>query len=380
MQIDMHYYGTYAMARAAGLTKEACRIIATAAQFVDDNAEKESITFMDGARLDVEATAHHAFDRKNIDKEDQRQIWVPFHFFPGNEGTDYTDRLICRKDSPIVRAMVEHSLSLVDAPFALSLMGITAHVYADTFSHYGFSGVSSRKNKIDQTSFNLRTLKKIAKHDSKDDAKGDREDLKPEVENHLEMKKVRFQENYHEEGGWMSNIKAWFAETASGALGHGAAVTFPDRPYLVWSFEYETTGERCEVRNNPKTFLEGCEALYRIFREMAERRPQLAEDKFTDFSTIKETVWQVLLKQEKKAGRIDAWQKAAQSDGFFATGPQEIPEYDQDAWHNNRDNLRRRMNSSLSTGTPIYRFYQAASLYRTYVLRQLFPKHGLVIA
>ena len=43
MQIDMHYYGTNAMARAAGLTPEARKIIATAAQFVDENADRESI-------------------------------------------------------------------------------------------------------------------------------------------------------------------------------------------------------------------------------------------------------------------------------------------------------------------------------------------------
>ena len=38
MQVDMHYYGTYAMARAAGLKADVCKIIATAAEFVDDNA------------------------------------------------------------------------------------------------------------------------------------------------------------------------------------------------------------------------------------------------------------------------------------------------------------------------------------------------------
>ena len=73
MQLDMHYYGTYAMARAAGLKKESCEIIATAAQFVDDNAEKESVEFRDGARLDVEATAHHAINIKNIDRAEDRK-------------------------------------------------------------------------------------------------------------------------------------------------------------------------------------------------------------------------------------------------------------------------------------------------------------------
>jgi len=36
MQEDMHYYGTYAMARAAGLKAAHAKVIAYAAQYVDD--------------------------------------------------------------------------------------------------------------------------------------------------------------------------------------------------------------------------------------------------------------------------------------------------------------------------------------------------------
>ena len=43
MQTDMHYYGTYAMALAAGITRNTARVIAIAAQFVDDNAAKDTI-------------------------------------------------------------------------------------------------------------------------------------------------------------------------------------------------------------------------------------------------------------------------------------------------------------------------------------------------
>ena len=52
MQKDMHYFGTYAMFRAAGLAPKVCQIIATAAEFVDDNGEHETIEFLDGGRLD----------------------------------------------------------------------------------------------------------------------------------------------------------------------------------------------------------------------------------------------------------------------------------------------------------------------------------------
>ena len=129
------------------------RIIATSAQFVDDNVARSHVDFRDGSRLDQETTAHHPIDLSNRDDRDQRRVWVPFHFIPGNEGDDCTERLKCRMDSPIVRELRDHHLTYADRGFGLHLLGITAHVYADTFSHYGFSGVSSRGNKVDNSSF-----------------------------------------------------------------------------------------------------------------------------------------------------------------------------------------------------------------------------------
>ena len=76
MQLDMHYYGTYAMARASGLRPETCQIVAAAAQFVDDNAGKEKVEFDDGARIDVDATAHHTVDVHNTDPKDQRKVFM----------------------------------------------------------------------------------------------------------------------------------------------------------------------------------------------------------------------------------------------------------------------------------------------------------------
>jgi hypothetical protein len=361
MQLDMHYYGTYAMARAAGLNRDASTIIATASQFVDDNADKENVRFTDGARIDGNATAHHALNIKNTDEEDQRQIWVPFHFLPGNEGSSYTERLMCRKDSTIAREMVEYNLSLLNEPYALQLMGITAHVYADTFSHYGFSGVSSRKNKIVNDSFDLGNLD-------------------PEIEHYIRDKEKKFHKKYLNEGGLLDNIKSWFAEGLSGALGHGAAVTYPDRPYLVWSFKYEEANRRCDTRDNPQTFLEGCEALHTLFRRIAGARPDFAEGHYQDFSSIEGTVKEILILQRNKAGRIEAWNEAAQSGDLFATGAEPIPPYDDGDWHNQRDDLKDTNNSKIALSLPFYYFYQAASVHRLYVLRRLLPSHGLVVA
>ena len=89
------------------------------------------------------------------------------------------------------------------------------------------------------------------------------------MRNYVTEKANRFFENHGAHGGLLTNIKSWFAETVSGALGHGSVATFPDRPYLVWSFEYERSdaiaGLR-STRNNPVTFLAGCRALHDMFR------------------------------------------------------------------------------------------------------------------
>jgi len=361
MQLDMHYYGTYAMARAAGLKKRAARIIATASQFVDDNADKESIDFSDGGRMDVEATAHHAYQIKNIDREDQRQIWVPFHFLPGNRGNSYTERLVCRKDSAIAREMIRFNLSLCDQPYALPLMGITAHVYADTFSHYGFSGVSSRQNRVVNDEFRFFGLESS-------------------IEAYIRDKERKFRQDYHGED-FMENIKSWLAEKLSGALGHGAAVTFPDRPFLKWNFVYEETGKRCPTRDNPKTFREACASLHAIFSEFAERRPDCTEGSaYRDFASIRDRVTAILTTQADKKGRIRAWRDAARGGDIFGTGAEDIPAYRADVWHKQRDRLKEKDTAHAAINTDIYRFYQAAAIHRVHVLRDLLPAHRLVVA
>src|SRR5580658_5255170 len=76
MDIDMHYYGTYALARAAGLSASVARRIATAAEFVDDSTDTEVIVHPDGARFRGESTAHHPTDlAPNNDRDDQLLVW-----------------------------------------------------------------------------------------------------------------------------------------------------------------------------------------------------------------------------------------------------------------------------------------------------------------
>jgi hypothetical protein len=253
MQIDMHYYGTYAMARAAGIKADPARVIATAAQYVDDNTGDGVLVLKDGARIPHQATAHHVDLREideMLDQDNQRQVWVPFHFLPGNQGTDYTERLVCQPDSPVARAMLDEAILRAKAKDSCTLerIGVTAHVYADTFSHWGFSGVGSRRNRVDGDSFTFQGLP-------------------PDLEMNLNGKAKAFFERFGKQGGLVANIKSFIGE--QGALGHGAVATYPDIPYLSWSFTYEYPGLGTPRRDNPEWFLKACAALYAFFERLA---------------------------------------------------------------------------------------------------------------
>jgi hypothetical protein len=349
MQTDMHYYGTYAMARAAGIERDACFIIATAAQFVDDHANKETIKFRDGARIDTEATAHHSTNINNVKEDDQRMVWVPFHFLPGNEGEAYQEKMLCRKDSDIAKEMVRHALTLHDKVYALPLIGITAHVYADTFSHHGFSGYKSSLNKVDKGSFQFD------------------EEHSNSIINYIRGKVDKFYEKFQ------ANI----AESLS-KLGHGAVATFPDRPYLKWSFTYESQPDQRVERNNPKDFLDGCKALHLMFSEFVQSEPDYKADKGKSFEEIESIVQTILACEDDMQGRINAWKGAANSGRLFANGAEEIPDYDGSVWHSQRESLANENDSEVAISEPIYHFYQAASIHRTYILRDLLPDNNLV--
>ena len=365
MHIDIHYYGTYAMARAAGLKREVCQTIASAAQFVDANDKDYDVDLKDGGRLNVIPTSHPLTDIKNtaLFERDQRRVWVPFHFLPGNDGNSMSERLICRKDSDIAQAMVDHCLSLVDQPFGLYLVGIAAHVYADTFSHYGFSGVSSRWNQVKGDSIDLL-------NDDRD--KG--------AEKHFWSKYNRIFPNWRT---FMDGIKSGVAEEATGALGHGAVLKYPDFPYLEWEFSYEYPKDSTRAlksrRNNAETFLEACEKLYELFRRLGKnhRDPEIDQDR--EFDDIRDAVKGILAVEEtdrEKRGKI--WRSTAKHGHLFSE-PEEILSYQGEAWKAGLEGLNDHEDSDAALREPVFQFFRAAAIYRTYVLRDLLPAYGLVL-
>ncbi|HYE41703.1 MAG TPA: DUF6765 family protein [Ramlibacter sp.] len=361
MQIDMHYYGTYCLALAAGLKPEVCKTIATASQYVDDNASSKKVNLANGALIDVIATAHTTVQLQNLNDDDQRLVWVPFHFLPGAQGDSLMQKLVCVTDSPIAQQAIKYNLSWANAPFAVELVGVTAHVYADTFSHYGFSGISSPLNKVHAESIALD------------------ENLDPEIRNYITGKAAKFF------GGRFGNLVSRFgalqgavAERASDALGHGSVATYPDRPYLKWQFDYEEGNASSGWRENPATYLAGCRALHDLFRQFAALRPDLKASDGKDFDAIAERVNTILRSQLKSDGRIQAWTDAV-NEGVFDNAKGGIPAYEGDAWTKTIDGLEGKNVENLGELSP-YRFHQAAEIHRTHVLRVLLPANGVHIA
>ena len=366
MQKDMHYYGTYAMARAAGLEVKDAKIIAYAAQYVDDSTCNDSEMHKDGGMFEAIATAHtnsEAIGNAISDQAEQRKVWVPFHFFPGNEGTSLSEKLICRKDSPLAREMVEnhirHAVAVKDE-YGLTLMGIMAHVYADTFAHFGFSGISSSYNKVDASSFELEVQDKKAKAYIMGKLGGFFSKYTPTF----------LIENYRK-------IASNGASAVTGALGHGAVGTYPDRPLLRWRFQYSKADQPTEWRNNSEYFVDGCEKLYNAFREYG-KQTGIAKDP-VPFDTIKDKISQIICLEKAQGERIEAWIKAITNNSLFPSQPNEAIYYLEYEWEQQKDEFEDLENTYEMIEKEVYKFHQAAIYHRDYTLKQLLPKYKIIV-
>lgn len=356
MQIDMHYSGTFAMAHAAGLQAGHATIIATSSQLIDDNNLTQLHTLASGEAVMGVATAHHPLNAgeriKGLREDDSRLVWVPFHFLPGNLGNTFEERVVAVQDSEVAQTMMRYygSSETIEAHrgHCLQLIGIASHVYADTFSHYGFSGISSNLN------------------DVKPDTIGIHPDHAPNIREYLLRKADEFKERF----------TARMAEAVD--LGHGSVATFPDRPYLRWWY-LDHAGRRVD-RNNPGTFLQGCRKLHECFcrfRDLFYRDGRPAARSFED---IRPHVERILALEAPAAERQDAWARALAS-GLLGPAVQ-IPPYSDTEW---MDALKGSNQLSYDPATGYvrsegYNFLAAADYHRNYVLKRLLPAAGLFVA
>jgi hypothetical protein len=349
MQTDMHYFGTYAIARAAGFRKDIAQTIATSAEYVDDS-DRLDVTCKDGFKIRAEPTAHHPTNLSaNTDPNDQIRTWVPFHFIPGLQGTTDEDRLVCTTDSLIARSVVDHTLNNLDSDFGVPLLGILAHSYADTFSHYGFSGISSHVNLVDAPSINFDCS---------------------EAQTATFKERLRLFLSRYAIGPFANHLVQ---------LGHGSVGTFPDQPFLSWDFKYSKPERPSGLRENAKTFLAACERLHDVFCRARAKFNGEHDDlgAYREFSDIQAVVVEILGVEGDAARRAEAW-KQASSSGRLCQYAEAIPDYDSRMFTKDLEQLAG-YDRDFAVSTLVYDFLQAADFHRNFILNDLLPKNGVHI-
>ena len=350
MQLDMHYYATFFLAEYANIPLDDVQKIAYTAQYIDDSTKYDSNQHKDGGLLYGIASAHHPLDcvkNRLIKRIEQRHVWIPFHFLPGGEGNTFEKKLICTKNSKIANEMFKnHIENNTNKDYLVYLIGVACHVFMDTFSHYGFSGISSKYNSVKKDSFILHVKNK-------------------EMKDYILGKKGKFLKDFG-----LEKIARYLAEFSTGALGHGGAMTFPDRPYLHWELEFVdkySNSEEMINRKNNETFLEGSKALYNYLCKFAKKKYNIDSP---DFNNIERKIKNILAIEGTKAERISEWKNIIKAKNI---------DYNSETWEEEKDNFDKFKYSKNGIETNVYRFHQAVSYHRYYVLKDLLPKYKIAV-
>lgn len=285
MQIDFHHAVTYAVARMSGFPNNDADIISYAAQYVDDSVTDGFIEFGNGMRYQRFSTAHPTKDIQNATNNNANaQSWQSFHFLPGNAGRGngervddilYEERMICLPDSPVAKAMMAAVIASRAAPWGLHRLGIAAHVFVDTFAHQEFVGLNHHLNDV---SDDIRTL---AGHPLQ-------------------------------------------CLTLCPPVGHGKVDTYPDRPYLAWS--YTNSRGKQIIRNNAEIFTEAAVRLFEEFKryQVGDSTAVVPQMLKADQDTLK--VMFETLTSDDENDRHQKWINAIES-GRFSFGSAS-PKYD----------------------------------------------------
>ena len=156
---------------------------------------------------------------------------------------------------------------------------------------------------------------------------------------------------------------------------------YPDFPYLEWEFSYEhSEGEqRLSLRKNADTFLEACKNLYEMFSRLGPdyRDPEI--DPGGEFDRIRDAVTEILrFRETDRKKRGAKWHSAAEEGTLFSESEEIL--LDQGGVRKEcLESLHSGAKTDAASGLPVFQFFQAAAIYRTYVLRDLLPAHGLVL-
>ena len=315
MKKDAHYYALLAMSRSVGIEKETAHKIAYASQFVDD-AKVNKITLAADNPSDLlselgdeilnAATCHSYSDLSTYNYSSMTANTSAFHFVPGCEGRNFPKKMRCKKESKIIKFIVEEAVNNAD-PIKL---GITLHAYADTFSHQGFSGIASKVN----------------------DVEGVRENNQIYISNFQLLKEKRWKEIGTRITTFLSEL---IKDRVVPAYGHGQVYSYPDIPYLEWRYEYDATdnfSSQYQVSRvkNTERFIEALKKIKDILQKFLENNDQYRDDSVVEVDY--EEFYSILTARKVEEELIADWKDFMLAKGLLSSSDQNIIEYDNNIW------------------------------------------------
>ncbi len=358
MQIDFHHGVTYVVSRLAGFEHHEASIIAYSAQYVDDATNSGIIKFDNGWCFNRISSAHRMLDYRNFQELSNHRVWIPFHFLPGNGGLPanqsppghINQKLICYPNSYVAQDMVRECIAQRDEKYALHRLGITMHVYADTWAHQGFLGINDKLNDA------IELL----------DADGKRNQR------------------------LMDRLASFFIGEAL-PLGHGTVLGNPDKPYLRWGY-INGHGTRI-TRNNPRDFLEATQHLYLALKRYRLGDPDAVVPPLNTIDRSKIAHYLETLTDSSGHNRHQAWLKAI-NQGEFSFGPAPVNvqlsyvDKGRDSWKFNALGTEKLKDSPedifpfrddfLKSDWKL--FHDALQTHHFYVLHELLPNYGICVA
>ncbi|AHF07104.1 DUF6765 family protein [Desulfitobacterium metallireducens] len=312
MKRDAHYYALLAFCRACGFSKESAQVIAYASQFVDD--AKINLIYLDPENLNVQhdlvdhqpaffnmATCHSYFRIETFNYEAMVNNTVAFHFVPGLKGENFTKRLRCTEESPIIMDIIKEVLLEDD----LIKLGMVLHIYVDTFSHQGFSGIASKVNAI----------KNCEAHNIKSLGLFDRT---------LKILKQLTQDRYE-----------IYFDKITPAYGHAQALDYPDLPYLKWTYEYDYSDEfngsyKKVVIDNKDRYQRAFKGIQNLLETYLEQHQHYRDETFT-FKN-RELLMDALVNKAHDKDRIKNWQNVLVEQGLLNEEDHDLLSYEDDRW------------------------------------------------
>lgn len=356
MQIDFHHATTWVVARAAGFSVEEANIIAYASQYVDDATNYGNINFTNGAAYERVPSARGVLDYKDFDYLKKIKVWVPFHFLPANGGLPagespeggFINKLVCNPGSYIAQDMVEECIKDKHRPYALHRLGITSHVFVNTWGHQGFSGVQHAMNQVN--------------------------DLKGTYENPAEVLTAKVGEFFGD-----------LLQEHAPSLGDSQAHSISNLPYEVWNYT-NSLGETI-LRNNPDDFVNAADELCKVYQRY------IAGDAWAEVQGLNEGLkYNILVcfkefNQAKSEERHAQWLDAIAED-FFGVGAATLSYIakGEHSWKHQALDTTRIDGDDEYIFSPDFitsnwkYFHDAVKKHRQAIIDDILPRYGICVA